>query len=255
MEGRTPVSRRGRSRPRARLAAVVLARTVLLCGAVPVFVFCRQLKMQTFDSITGDFSQEFGVAEITPAQLRARRRTPAPTLYIDVRTPQEQSVSIIPGAVRVTPADDLLGRAELQKFLREHKGDSAAMVVVYCAGGYRSARSLGRLDPALRSDTQAVQIRNLRGGIIAYANAGGELVEPTGGSSTQRVHGYNDFWAGFILPPGEATVEPPLPPPPPAGQSTDQGRSEDALESDDERAQARPGRSPAAAPTRDGRRV
>lgn len=167
---------------------------------------CRPLKMETFDSITGNFSNEFGVAEIKPEELKARMHGDAPTLLIDVRTSQEQSVSVLKNAVRVTPDQALDELPELRDFLERHETDANAMVVVYCAGGYRSARSLSRMQTA-----PELPVRNLRGGIIAYSNAAGELVQPHGNAATDRVHGYNSFWASFILAPREATIEPAIP--------------------------------------------
>lgn len=52
---------------------------------------------------------------------------------------------------------------------------------------------------------------NLRGGIIAYANAGGRLVEPSSRAATNQVHGYKEYWQLAVKPPNIATLLPPIP--------------------------------------------
>ncbi len=184
----------------------------LTAGAIRVIIAplllnlteCRPIQMESFDRLTGHFSDEFGVAEIDATALRTRLAANLPTLLIDARTYAEQSVSIVPGARRVSPEDDLNLDPVLRDFAARTAGQPQAMVVVYCAGGYRSARSLAKYEtPA------GLAVRNLRGGIIAYANAGGELEDPASGQRTRRVHGYNAFWAGFIAAPNEAALTPP----------------------------------------------
>lgn len=113
-------------------------------------------------------------------------------LIVDVRTAEEQSISMIPGAVAVRPDADLSWLSEFA---------NARRIVVYCAAGYRSARAIA----ALPSDRRgAREIYSLRGGIISYANAG----RPLAGTSEQKVHGYNAAWAVFVRAPARAVLEP-----------------------------------------------
>jgi rhodanese-related sulfurtransferase len=163
-------------------------------GLLLFALYCRAVMEQSFDSLTGSFSSDFSVQEIS-APLQSE---PA-DFVIDVRSPEEQSVSIIPGAILAHPKDDLIQTPGLKAFMTEHKTNPAARLIVYCAGGFRSARSLARLQkehPDFRMPAY-----NLRSGIIAHANAGGALVQPASGEKTNRVHGYSPFWKQFILEP------------------------------------------------------
>ena len=72
------------------------------------------------------------------------------------------------------------------------------------AAGYRSARFLARGGERFCGPP----CYNLRGGIIAYAGAGGRLLE-AGGADTMLVHGYNADWARFVTSPAIAVIEPP----------------------------------------------
>jgi rhodanese-related sulfurtransferase len=147
----------------------------------------------SFDALASSFALRFGVEEVRAEDLGAFQ----PSLIIDVRTSAEQSVSILPGAVLVSPEQDL---AALAGFA------SAERIIVYCAGGYRSARSIARIPP---EKVAGKTIRNLHGGIVAYANAGLPLVTQVG-TPTRKVHGYNEAWVKYVQAPAEGVTDPAL---------------------------------------------
>lgn len=105
-------------------------------------------------------------------------------VIVDVRRPDEQAVSMIAGAITAVEFD------------RNQAAHEGATVVAYCTVGHRSglyAQELaGRGWNAL----------NLRGAILAWTHAGGELVDANG--PTRRVHiwsppslvaeGYEPVW-------------------------------------------------------------
>jgi rhodanese-related sulfurtransferase len=78
---------------------------------------------------------------------------------LDVRTEEEFAVSHLPGARRVEPNATA---EEVRRML-----DPVRPVVVYCAGGYRSAKLAKRL---MRAGVANVQ--NLEGALFAWANEG-----------------------------------------------------------------------------------
>ena len=159
-----------------------------------------------FHATASAFAVRFGVSEITAEDLQARLNAGRPTLLIDVREASEQSVSRIPGSHPSGPRVSLALDPEVRRFAEEYAGNSEALVVVYCAGGYRSARSIAGSRAELN-----IPLRNLHGGIVAHANAGGAL-EGSDGQPTSVVHSYSDVWARFVLPPTRATTEPPVAP-------------------------------------------
>ena len=112
----------------------------------------------------------------------ADRSRPAPVV-VDVRSRPERAVSMIPGALG---ADDgaaaVLALAAL---------DPGATIVVYCAGGLRSARAGRKLVDAGHRD-----VRNLEGGIFAWANEGRPLERD--GQPTRYAHPSDEKW-GVLL--------------------------------------------------------
>lgn len=100
------------------------------------------------------------------------QQDPAP-LMVDVRSAEERAVSQIPNAI------------SLDDYLRPGAERQAA--VLYCTIGYRSAKT------ALELKAKGLEVRNLRGGILAWLLAGGNLVGPDGQPSF-KVHVYGSKW-------------------------------------------------------------
>ena len=107
------------------------------------------------------------VAAVTPAELTELRKTHR-VVIVDVRTPEEQSVSMIAGAVT------------LQEFESSAEEYAGATVVAYCTIGHRSGLYAQRL--------QALgwTVFNLEGAILSWTHAGKELRDSDG--ETRRVH-------------------------------------------------------------------
>lgn len=183
--------------------AFLATSAAVRCGTLSA---CN-LEMNEFDILAAGYSTMFGVDDIEVEELFAWRASPRPLLLIDVRRPQEQSVSHLPGAVLARTDEDLGKLAAVQAFRKKYVTDADARIVVYCAAGYRSGRSISYMTGV---DNDGPAIINLRGGIIAYANAGGPLVTPAG-VPTRKVHGYNQKWSSYLKPPAEAVLEPPIP--------------------------------------------
>lgn len=115
------------------------------------------------------------VPTLTPAALAAM--DPPPVL-LDARSPAEFAVGHLAGAIR----------ADLARPEEALRGVAAGRaVVVYCAVGHRSgiaARALRRR--GFRD------VRNLRGGIFAWAAEGRAMVGE--GGPTRAVHPYDRWW-------------------------------------------------------------
>lgn len=92
-----------------------------------------------------------------------------PVLLVDVRSSEESSVSMIPGAIT---------RAAYENDAATYDG---YRIVSYCTVGVRSERYTRELR---KDDVDAV---NFEGSIIAWVEAGLPLVTPTG-KQTRRVH-------------------------------------------------------------------
>jgi rhodanese-related sulfurtransferase len=124
------------------------------------------------------------VATIEASALAALIDRGADLLLVDVRTPEEQAVSTIPGALCVGPGTDPRSVPV---------ASPAAIVVVYCAVGVRSARLARGLAAA-----GCAGVHNLERGLFGWANEGRPLAGPQGGAS--RVHRYDDAWQALLDP-------------------------------------------------------
>lgn len=96
-------------------------------------------------------------------------------LFVDVRPPEERSVSMIPGAV-----------AE-EQFLNNLEQYKDHIIIGYCTISYRS----GKLAQELITK-KGITMYNLRGGLLAWVHDGGKVVDQKG--ETKRVHVYGRKW-------------------------------------------------------------
>ncbi|MHC5009425.1 MAG: rhodanese-like domain-containing protein [Planctomycetota bacterium] len=93
------------------------------------------------------------------------------TVVVDVRTAEEQAISMIPGAIPSTDFEQNMAKYE------------NARVICYCTIGHRS----GLYTKALQE--RGWNALNMKGAILAWTHAGGELTSSEG--PTQRVHVHN----------------------------------------------------------------
>jgi sodium/bile acid cotransporter 7 len=106
-------------------------------------------------------------------------------VLVDVREPEEQGVSMMPGAITVA------------EFERDPEGYRGKTIVAYCTIGSRS----GYFTRELRE--RGFRAFNLRGSILSWAHAGKEFVDRDG-RATKRAHVYSGEWN--LLPKGYEAV-------------------------------------------------
>ena len=109
-----------------------------------------------------------------------RRSRQAEWRIVDVRSPRERNVSIIPGA---------LSREDFEAQIEEH---AKAPILVYCVAGCKS----GAYAKELRK--RGFEAFNLQGGVLAWALEGRTFVTPDG-EPTRRVSVRGIPWD--VLPP------------------------------------------------------
>jgi adenylyltransferase/sulfurtransferase len=102
--------------------------------------------------------------ETTVEELKARIDRGEPTWILDVREPNEFAIARIPGSTLIPLGDVAKRIAEIPQ------GPEAPEIVVHCKMGGRSAKAV-----ALLRDRGLTRIRNLKGGILAWA----ERIDPT----------------------------------------------------------------------------
>jgi len=124
------------------------------------------------------YNQQFNVPTIGAAKIR-----PAESILVDVRSPAEQQVSMIPGAITV---------AEFEKNKHKYKNK---IVITYCTIGYRSGRFAGQL---IKENFNAF---NLEGSLLGWVHTNGQLLDAKG-RPTKKLHIYSKGWnylpKGFI---------------------------------------------------------
>lgn len=113
------------------------------------------------------------VAEISPADARSLAGSPD-TVFVDVRTEEEQRVSRIPGAL------------SLDFFMENIERYRKSRVIGYCTIGYRSGKF------AEKMKEKGLTVENLAAGILGWAFEGGELVNDQG--PTKDIHVYGRKW-------------------------------------------------------------
>jgi rhodanese-related sulfurtransferase len=131
-------------------------------------------RLERVHAMYADYRRDFPeVADISPeAAMDLHARGEA--LFVDARGPEEQAVSMIPGALT----------AEAFQAHPESLGNRA--VIVYCTIGYRS----GKLARELLARGMAVA--NLEGGLLGWVHAGGPLADADG--PVARMHVYGKRW-------------------------------------------------------------
>lgn len=127
----------------------------------------RQAAASAYQSSAGNFPN---VPQM-PVEEVKRLLEAGEIVMVDVRSPAEQEVSMIEGAVT---AD------HFEKNLGDYEGRT---VVAYCTVGYRSGQFAHRL---IQNGWTAY---NLEGAILGWVHEGGPLTN--GDGATKRVHVYN----------------------------------------------------------------
>ena len=136
------------------------------------------------EAMVAEFSSP-SVPEITAEALMAQMRdagtgNPKPYVLVDVRTADERVVSAIPGSI-----SSLEYESDFDAKYRHER------VVAYCTIGYRSGKYVEKL-----IQEKGVDAYNLRGSVLAWTHAAGELAEDGGsGAPTKRVHTFGKKWA------------------------------------------------------------
>ena len=147
---------------------------LMLIFFVPQFVLGQQ-NVERVEQQYAKIKKKFtDVPDIEVARL-AQLQPQSNLVFIDVREPEEQAVSMIPGAVTA------------EEFERKREQFREKTLVAYCTIGYRSGRF------AKRWNERGFNGVNLAGGILAWTHEGRALETPSG-NDTKRVHVYGRDW-------------------------------------------------------------
>ena len=139
-----------------------------------------QRRKSEIDRMFAEFEPKFPKAPVITCEELAQdmRDNSKPLVVVDVRTKEEQNVSVIKSAIRKEDFE------ALKSEFTDHK------VVAYCTIGYRSGDYVQKLR------AQNFEAYNLKGSILAWTHSGGELEEGAtdGGGPTRRIHTFGKDW-------------------------------------------------------------
>lgn len=130
-------------------------------------------------------SQFPGVAEIAAKDVIARLKAGEKLVLVDVRTPEEQAVSMISGAIT---AEQFEGNPAVA---------DGATVVCYCTIGGRSGMYTQQLCQ------RGINAVNMPGAVLSWSHEGGEFVDASGPTKRVNTHspglnlvaqGYEAVW-------------------------------------------------------------
>jgi len=130
----------------------------------------RQKILELYMSYKKKFPE---VQDVTPREAMELYNT-GKVVFIDVRGPDEQSVSRLPGAISA------------DVYLENPEKYNDYIKIGYCTIGYRS----GILAQELNH--KGIPVYNLRGGLLAWVHDGGKVYNGT--EETHRIHTYSREW-------------------------------------------------------------
>lgn len=134
-------------------------------------------KQERIETLYRKYERKFPeVQGITATELKSDLEEGREVILVDVRKPEEQAVSMIPGAITQ------------QEFEQKQDSLRGETIVTYCTAGYRSGLYAKDLQK------QGWQVLNLEGSLLAWTHAGGPLTDSQG-EPTKHVHVYSADWS------------------------------------------------------------
>ena len=161
---------------------IYYAIAIIALPAVILFAYYQMLpesitdaqKRDQIEKLYMSYKKEFPEVQDVDPQEAMQLSNTRKVVFIDVREPDEQSVSHLPGAIT---ADFYLENPE--KY-------NDYIKIGYCTISYRS----GILAQELHQ--KGIPMYNLRGGLLAWVHDGGKVYNGT--DETKRIHVYNNAW-------------------------------------------------------------
>jgi sodium/bile acid cotransporter 7 len=95
-------------------------------------------------------------------------------LFVDVRTPEEQEISMLPSAIT---EEDYLSNSDKYR---------DKTIIGYCTISYRSGKLAEKLGE------EGLEMLNLKGGMLAWVLEGGKVYDESG--ETMKIHVYGRKW-------------------------------------------------------------
>jgi sodium/bile acid cotransporter 7 len=132
------------------------------------------VKRQKVEDMYNGYKKQFPEVRDLSPQKAMILAAEGKAVFIDIREPREQQVSMLPGAVTE------------KEFMNDPAKYKDAVKIAYCTISYRSGKFAQRLQK------KRIPVYNLSGGILAWVHDGGKVYDPNG--ETHRIHVYGRKW-------------------------------------------------------------
>ena len=139
---------------------------------------------EKFEALCCTYDERTGARQLRAEEVIEMMRG-GEVIILDIRHGNEHEVSCIPTAKNIEPEFSWLGSFRLKTPLPDNFAANKTLVCA-CTAGLRSGLAAVQLEKSLGRP-----IYNLHGGIIAWVNAGGRVIQPTTGEITENVHALN----------------------------------------------------------------
>jgi sodium/bile acid cotransporter 7 len=168
--------------------------TTIALAFCSIFLFlplgCREegnsvTNIERVNTLYQESKAQFPETPDISAEELMKRKEAEIIILVDNRKEEEMAISMIPGAISV------------QEFEDNIDGYASETVVVYCTIGDRSGHYTKRLRK------QNIDARNLKGGVLSWAHAGGVFLDNQG-ERIPLVHVYGSKWN--LLPDGYEAI-------------------------------------------------
>ncbi|HBL31425.1 MAG TPA: hypothetical protein DD490_31760 [Acidobacteria bacterium] len=180
---RLPMSAEPPTALAALLLSLLLSATVLTAARAGED---WSAKDRTFREKIVEINQKTGARQISVETLQKKLAAGERLVIFDVRELAEMQVSALPGA-RLALPDEV-------QALPLNGIPANATVVTYCTVGYRSGKAAVILEKRLGRP-----VYNLDGGLIAWFNHGGQVVDPAG-RPVDMIDAWGPPWTSYVHP-------------------------------------------------------
>jgi sodium/bile acid cotransporter 7 len=133
-----------------------------------------QDKRQNVTDMYNGYKEQFPEVHDISAQKVMTHMAEGNVVFIDIREPREQQVSMLPGAITE------------KEFINNPAKYKDAVKIAYCTISYRSGKFAQKLQK------KGIRVYNLKGGILAWVHDGGKVYDQNG--ETYRIHVYGRKW-------------------------------------------------------------
>jgi rhodanese-related sulfurtransferase/8-oxo-dGTP pyrophosphatase MutT (NUDIX family) len=151
-----------------------------------------ELELEYHQMCTG-YDQKTKARSITAEEaLEKVSNNPSSVYFLDTREATEHQVSCLPSASLLVPSIGMLSISYKSTLPDVTELADDITIICCCTAGLRSGYAAVDLEKKWNRP-----VYSLKGGIIAWSNAGGTLQLPSG-KRTERVHCYSEKWGKFL---------------------------------------------------------